>query len=121
MTNHQQRAFTLIELLIVIGIIAILASAVIIAINPGKQFSSARNSTREAHANTISKALLSYQVSNTGLLPSGITTMMQEICNTNIPGNPCTGMVNLSTLAPDYLTSIPLDPRRTSTSLGTNY
>jgi prepilin-type N-terminal cleavage/methylation domain-containing protein len=121
MIKHQQKAFTLIELLIVIGIIAVLASAVIIAINPGKQFSSARNSTRESHANTLSKALLSYQVSNSGLLPSGITTMMQEVCNTNIPGNPCTNLLDLSTLTPDYLTAIPLDPKRNSASLGTGY
>ena len=117
----KQKAFTLIELLIVIGIIAILASAIIVAINPGRQFSSARNSTRESHANTLSKAVLSYQVSNQGNLPSGIITLMKEICNTNVPANPCTNMVDLSSLAPDYVTSLPLDPKRTSTSLGTGY
>ena len=49
--------FTLIEILVVIGIIAILAAIVIIAINPAKQFAQARNTQRTANVNAILNAI----------------------------------------------------------------
>ena len=51
------RGFTLIEILVVIGLIAILAAIVLIAINPGRQFAQARNSQRESNVNTILNAV----------------------------------------------------------------
>jgi prepilin-type N-terminal cleavage/methylation domain-containing protein len=85
--------FTLIELLIVIGIIAILAAAVIIAINPGQQFASARDRTRESHINTLQKALFSYQIDNLGTLGGlNLPSTLTEICNTNeIDPSECEG------------------------------
>ncbi len=65
----SRKGFTLIELLIVIGIITILASAVIIAINPGVHFQRAREATRMSHANSIVTAVYSYAVDHEGNLP----------------------------------------------------
>jgi prepilin-type N-terminal cleavage/methylation domain-containing protein len=106
MKNTNQKGFTLIELLIVIGIIAILAAAVIIAINPGRQFEQARNATRWSNMNSIANAVYSYVISEGGNFPTCIGDFGEA--------------VNLSTcsdeLTPDYMQSIPEDP-----SGGENY
>lgn len=65
----KQKGFTLIEILIVIGIMTILASAVIISTNPAEHFARARNATRLAHMNSIATAIYSYAVDNDGNLP----------------------------------------------------
>ncbi len=54
--NRNFTGFTIVELLVVIGIIAIIASAVIVIIAPGEKMKSARESTRAAHFNAIGSA-----------------------------------------------------------------
>ena len=55
--NKNQKGFTLIEILVVIGIIAVLATIVIIAINPARQFAQARDSQRTSNVNAILNAI----------------------------------------------------------------
>lgn len=55
--TRKREGFTLIEILVVIGIIAILATIVIIAINPARQFAQARNAQRTSNVNTILNAI----------------------------------------------------------------
>ena len=116
--NHElkdrENGFTLIEILLVIGIIAILAAVVIVAINPARQFAQARNSQRLSNVNTILNAVYQYAVDNTGILPSAITASTTEICKTGIATSSCAAanLINLSVLTTNeiYIVSLPLDP-----------
>jgi prepilin-type N-terminal cleavage/methylation domain-containing protein len=69
---QANKGFTLIEILVVIGIIAILAAIVLIAINPARQFRQANNSQRTANVNAILNAIGQYMADNQGTPPPGI-------------------------------------------------
>ncbi len=97
--KKNNKGFTLIELLIVIGIIAILAAAVIIAINPGRQFQQARNSSRWSHMNSIANAVYSYAVDSQGIFPGCVSVDAADVsdCTTDLVGG-------------GYISAIPTDP-----------
>ncbi len=108
-------AFTLIELIVVIGIIAVLAAIVIIAINPSRQFALSRNTQRRSDVRALASALSQQASDQNGGAPySGLTITPQEIG---------TGAGNLdltSLLVPTYLAAIPKDPS-TGTNADTQY
>ncbi len=105
----MKKAFTLIEVLLVIGIIILLAGAIIVAVNPGRQFAKARNTQRATDVNAIYSAVLQVMTDNQGSwkctavpdLPT-VTTMIAT------PG----GVDLMTCLVPTYLPKIPLDPQR---------
>ena len=100
--SAQRKGFTLIELLVVIGIIGILAAVVLVAVNPGRQFNSARDTQRRADLYSITNAVYQYATENNGTLPAAITTS---------PGYIGTAGVDLSgDLVPTYIADIPVDP-----------
>lgn len=114
---HKQKGFTLLEILLVVSAIAILASIVILAVNPAKQLADTRNAERRADINTILNAVYQYTIDNDGILPasvplssncSGLPT--NEICKEGAVD--CRGMVDLSVLTDQekYIVSIPTDP-----------
>jgi prepilin-type N-terminal cleavage/methylation domain-containing protein len=97
----HKKGFTLIELLIVIAIIAILAAGVIIAVNPGRQFREARNSTRWSHMNAIANAVYTYATENQGEYPPCIPAYPNK-----------TDVADCSSdLVPTYMSSLPQDPQ----------
>jgi type IV pilus assembly protein PilA len=116
----KQKAFTLIEILLVVALIAILAGIVIIAINPAKQLADARNAQRRVDVKTIIDAIYQYGVDHNGSVPGAIGTLSTEICKT---GGSCSGLIDLSVLTTDekYLTSIPVDPNGSCNANGVCY
>jgi len=99
----SKRGFTLIEILVVIGLIAILATIVLIAINPARQFAQARNTQRTSDVNTILNAIGQYTADNKGTMPAAITTSDLDIEGTG-------GADLCPLLMPTYVSSFPVDP-----------
>ncbi len=106
--NKKNKGFTLIEILVVIGIIAILAAVVLIAINPAKQFASANDSQRSANLNAILNAIGQYMADNKGNYPPAMLNLTQGTKNiTSAAG----GMNLCNNLVPVYLPALPSDPK----------
>jgi prepilin-type N-terminal cleavage/methylation domain-containing protein len=114
--KHSSKGFTLIELLIVIALIAVLAGAVIVALNPARQFANARNSTRWSHVATIMNAIQQNIVENRGLwtcstavtLPTTSTFMQNPIGSNGV--NVC------ACLVPNQIANLPFDPGVTTST-----
>lgn len=95
--------FTLIEILVVIGIIAVLAAIVLVAINPARQFAQARNTQRESNVNAILNAIGQYTADHKGVIPPGIT--VSPAAAVDIPKDLCIALV------PTYIPALPSDPQ----------
>lgn len=98
----NKRGFTLIEILLTMGIVSILMAIVIIAINPARQFAQSNNTKRRSDVSAILNAIGQYQTDNLGVLPAGITTSAQTISDTG--ANLC------SLIVTRYLAELPADP-----------
>ncbi len=111
MSSTHTKGFTLIEVLLVIAILAILASIVIIAINPGKQFASARDAQRESDVFAILNALHQYALDNEGAFPENLTEEEIEICITD--SQSCENLLDLAPITGNqkYLVAMPIDPQ----------
>ena len=88
----MQKGFTLIELLVVIAVLGVLASIVIIAVNPLEQLARSRDTSRISSVVQIGFALDSYSVSQNGSLPAASPTWMISLINSDdlrsAPSNP---------------------------------
>lgn len=116
----SRAGFTLMELIIVIGIMAVLAVIVVTSVNPTKNLTDARNAQRESDVIVIMNAVHQYQL-DTGDLPDTLPYLtMKQICRTGSKGLPCSGGVLLPMLEGTYFASMPVDPLVTS-GTGTQY
>ncbi len=127
MTNKKshKNGFTLVELLIVIGVIVILLSVVLIAVDPAKRLKQSRDAVRRQDVGDVLENIVTYEADNNGTIPSGIDSVVgtYQIMGTGgstvCLASSCTAVTALSSgacldltsiLVPNYFASIPMDP-----------
>lgn len=120
--NGPRTGFTLIEILVVIGLIALLAAVVLIAVNPARQFAQGRNAQRISNVETILNAIGQRIADNKGLFPTSpgcATAMVVDTVYTIAVGSTApASSIDLSCLVPTYISAqLPVDP---STGIWTN-
>lgn len=106
MATKKNKGFTLLELLIVIAILAVLATTAVLVINPNETLKKARSAQRLNDLRAIEDAVIHYAAANGGY-PSTSGGIRSECsgwggytATTTIPG-----------LVPTYLAKLPADPR----------
>lgn len=108
----KSKGFTLIEILVVIGIIGILATVVLVAVNPSRQFKQARDSQRVANVNTILNALGQNIADHQGnLFCDGAIRALSEA---NLPirtGDVIDSFDIADCMVPEYIPKLPYDPK----------
>lgn len=104
-TANGFKGFTLIEILVVVALIAILATVTIVAINPNKNFADTRNAERSSEVNAILSGVSQYIAENNTLASLGTIAACPAVTSIGTAG------ANLgTTLVPDFIPSIPTDP-----------
>jgi len=106
--KNLNRGFTLIEILVVIGIIAVLSAIVLVAINPSRQFKLANDSQRVSNVTAILNAVGQNMAENKGVfkcavqIPSTVKPITSDALQSGVDIAPC--------LIPTYISTLPFDP-----------
>lgn len=118
--SNSTRGFTLIEILVVIGMLAILSTVVLVAVNPLRQFAQARNTERQNDVAAMLNAISDRIADNGGVFETSgsdgctmdLPTTATDISKGALDLRPC--------LVPAYISELPYDPSTGSNTCQSN-
>ncbi len=107
--EYPHRGFTPIEILVVIGMVGVLAAAVLVAVNPPHQFAQARNAQRMSDVNAILDAVYARMADHQGVYSDGSCGPALQSASLDI-ANTGSGIDLWQCLVPTYIAALPHDP-----------
>ncbi len=124
--KNKKQGFTLVEVMLVIGLIGILAGMIIVAINPVRQFKVARDTERQTHILAIMNAVNANMSEHSGIFTCMGTPRDLPTTTLAIIGSDAGALDIRDCLVPMYLGEIPKDPKigrpyNSSTGYSTGY
>lgn len=112
--NKILKGFTLIELLVVIAILGILATLVVLAINPAEAQRKSRDATRLSDVATLRKAI-DLSIADGSVLPGTATTPFTGTSTGTRDAASTSNYVGMN--VSKYLSVLPIDPRQNATTV----
>jgi prepilin-type N-terminal cleavage/methylation domain-containing protein len=113
--ENLKKGFTLIEVLVVMGIIALLSTIVLVAINPARQFAQSRDTQRTSNVTALLNAIGQRAVDNRGIFETGCAAGQIPATTTAIKSS---GGFDIY---PIYMALLPVDPKVGTFTGPTNY
>ena len=106
----SSKGFTLIEVLVVMGILALLATVVLVAINPARQFAESRNTQRTSNVTAILNAIGQRMVDNKGIFEGGDGCVQSIPATSTEIKSGADGYDIYNCIVPTYIALLPADP-----------
>lgn len=117
--SKKLQGFTLIEVLVVMGIIAVLSTIVLVAINPSRQFAQSRDTQRTSNVTALLNAIGQRAVDNRGIFETGCVAGQIPATTTVIKSSG--GFDLYPCIVPVYMAFLPVDPKTGVFTSATDY